>query len=208
MPCPLQIAFRSPFPSAVPATVPAARHTDLRGAGAAAPRPVGIGSCPVQKAVGFFCLTLKHPQPHLPPLREFPTMSELNREPPTPRALPLGVGVLLHSPVVMAGSQACAQMASPEGSFSSLCLPPGLSFRLGKPDALELITHDSWKHRMSELERKRLTINNGYQHLVNTYLVPGPFPGITSFKLPSDSRRQAPSPPCFTEKGTETAGRL
>ena len=58
---------------------------------------------------------------------------------------------------------------------------------------------------MSELERKNLIINNHCQHLLNTYSVPGPvpglFPGITSFTLPNNSRRQKPLSPLFRREG-------
>ena len=53
---------------------------------------------------------------------------------------------------------------------------------------------------MSELERKHLIINNRYQHLVSTYLVPDmvpcAFPGFASFNLPNTSRQQAPYGGC------------
>lgn len=60
---------------------------------------------------------------------------------------------------------------------------------------------------MSELERKNLIINNRCQHLLNTYSVPGPvpglFPGITSLTLPNNSRRQKPSSPLFCREGNK-----
>ena len=56
---------------------------------------------------------------------------------------------------------------------------------------------------MSELERKNLIINNRCQHLLNTYSVPGLFPGITSLTLPNNSRRQKPSSPLFCREGNK-----
>lgn len=61
-------------------------------------------------------------------------------------------------------------------------------------------------------EKEELIINNRSQCFVNTYsvpeIVPGLFPGMTSFNLPDSSRRKVPSSPLFAGKETESLGRL
>lgn len=104
---------------------------------------------------------------------------------------------MLHSPVVTTGSEAGAKWATQKDLSLPFFFLQACSFNSGSQMLWSLITPCSWKHRMSELERKNLIINNHCQHLLNTYsvpgLVPGSFPGITLFTLPNNSRRQIPS---------------
>jgi hypothetical protein len=78
-------------------------------------------------------------------------------------------------------------MRNPEGSFSPFSFLQACSLCSGSQMFCGLITHCSWKHRMSGLERKDLVINNSYQDLLSIYsepgAVPGPFPGMTLFNL-------------------------
>lgn len=161
-------------------------------------------------------MALKQPRSpsYLSTSQIYPTASELNRGPPTTLRLVIRGWHLatLHSPVVMTGSEAGVQMDNPGGSFSSFFLPLGCSFNSGSQMLWSLIIHCSWKHRMSELKRKNLIINNSYKHLLNTYSVPGPmpgmFPGITSFNFPNNSGRQVPLSLLFYRKETEALRRL
>lgn len=103
-------------------------------------------------------------------------------------------------------------MGNPEGSFSSFFLPPGLFFQLGKPDALEFNYMLQLEAQNVRAEKEELIINNRSQCFVNTYsvpeIVPGLFPGMTSFNLPDSSRRKVPSSPLFCRERDRVFGEI